>query len=313
MSARTTVCKLSNLEKEQVKNIVAEHILEYGAGNYEEFIESCRIAVKFLPRCILDWAVAVRQTSIGLISNLPIDDVIPQTPLVRFSVDNQSMFSDRVVGLLSVLFGKPYTFDGKTVARHITNLYPIREHRNTQMASSDTELEWHVEDAFHTARPNWIALLCIKEDKNAFTKIARAVDLELPQNTLALLKKKNFQVLADDTYDDMTQTALTWIIRGPNTNREIVFDPPYTICKDDKERAILSLLKEAAEKSKQTFALEKGDFIIFNNRKAIHARSEYSPKYDGNDRWLKRALILSDAKWLPFLHDGIMKVTNNYQ
>jgi len=37
--------------------------------------------------------------------------------------------------------------------------------------------------------------------------------------------------------------------------------------------------------------LEKGDLVIINNRRAIHGRSAFTPRYDGKDRWLQRVYI----------------------
>ena len=34
--------------------------------------------------------------------------------------------------------------------------------------------------------------------------------------------------------------------------------------------------------------LEPGDFMMFKNKRVLHAREAYQSKYDGNDRWLLR-------------------------
>jgi len=40
--------------------------------------------------------------------------------------------------------------------------------------------------------------------------------------------------------------------------------------------------------------LEPGDLLIINNRKVMHGRSEFIPRYDGQDRWLQRVYVTND-------------------
>jgi L-asparagine oxygenase len=34
--------------------------------------------------------------------------------------------------------------------------------------------------------------------------------------------------------------------------------------------------------------------LIIDNRRAVHGRTAFTPRYDGRDRWLKRAYLVSD-------------------
>jgi L-asparagine oxygenase len=42
--------------------------------------------------------------------------------------------------------------------------------------------------------------------------------------------------------------------------------------------------------------LEPGDIMIVDNRKAVHGRTGFSPRYDGHDRWLRRCFAVSDIR-----------------
>ena len=50
----------------------------------------------------------------------------------------------------------------------------------------------------------------------------------------------------------------------------------------------------AAEAACTGVHLESGDLLIIDNRRAAHGRSAFEPRYDGCDRWLKRAYLVSD-------------------
>ena len=46
----------------------------------------------------------------------------------------------------------------------------------------------------------------------------------------------------------------------------------------------------------RALVLEPGDLLFLDNRRVIHARSAFTPRGDGTDRWLQRALITADLR-----------------
>ena len=42
--------------------------------------------------------------------------------------------------------------------------------------------------------------------------------------------------------------------------------------------------------------LEPGDLLLIDNRKAVHGRTGFSPRYDGCDRWLRRCFAVADLR-----------------
>ncbi len=41
-------------------------------------------------------------------------------------------------------------------------------------------------------------------------------------------------------------------------------------------------------------ALRPGDLLVLDNRRAVHARTAFTPRFDGTDRWLQRVYGFSD-------------------
>jgi hypothetical protein len=39
--------------------------------------------------------------------------------------------------------------------------------------------------------------------------------------------------------------------------------------------------------------LADGDLLVIDNDHAVHGRTPFIPRYDGTDRWLKRALVVT--------------------
>jgi alpha-ketoglutarate-dependent taurine dioxygenase len=43
--------------------------------------------------------------------------------------------------------------------------------------------------------------------------------------------------------------------------------------------------------------LSDGDVLVIDNDRAVHGRSPFVPRYDGTDRWLKRALVVRELPY----------------
>src|ERR1051326_2434953 len=193
-------------------------------------------------------------------------------------------------------------------ARHIQNVHPVVGDENTQFGSNKVNLDWHVEDAFHPARPTWVSLLCLRTDPAAETRIAKAQSLSLPLGVLKILRQRRFTLRIDESFSEEIRSThvLTRVLTGPITNPQIALDPAYTICDHEDEVIALAAVASAANHAHQRITMLGGDLLIFDNRRVIHGRTAYQPRMDGSDRWLKRAHILSASKWTRKLSNGVI-------
>jgi hypothetical protein len=53
-------------------------------------------------------------------------------------------------------------------------------------------------------------------------------------------------------------------------------------------------MRAAANAGKNYVRLLPGDLVIVDNRRAVHSRSEFEPRWDGKDRWLQRTYVSRD-------------------
>jgi len=51
--------------------------------------------------------------------------------------------------------------------------------------------------------------------------------------------------------------------------------------------------------------LSDGDVLVIDNDRAVHGRTPFVPRYDGTDRWLKRALVVRELA-----HDDVFGRVN---
>jgi L-asparagine oxygenase len=56
----------------------------------------------------------------------------------------------------------------------------------------------------------------------------------------------------------------------------------------------LIALHDAVRRSTEHVILQSGDILVIDNRRAVHGRTPFNPRYDGTDRWLKRALVVTE-------------------
>jgi L-asparagine oxygenase len=256
---------------------------------------------------ILNWGRDVKEYGFGLLRNVPIGLEIPLTPTLRGDADKHSMTADRVIGAISSMFGILYTYSNKATRRHIQNLYPCDGDEYTQLGSSIVELEWHVEDACHVHRPSWLVLLCLRGDETVVTKVVRACDLQLPETIVRDLRELQFKICVDETFvgDKQPQYLMCPILSGPEHAPNIVFDPAYTSCVDVRQEDLLRAVSKSAELVQWRHALIKGDLLVLNNQRVVHARTAFQPRKNGSDRWLKRALLL-EGELSTFLRSGFL-------
>ena len=60
-----------------------------------------------------------------------------------------------------------------------------------------------------------------------------------------------------------------------------------------RARSALSALHAAVKLASRRVVLKAGELLVIDNDRAVHGRTSFVPRYDGTDRWLKRALVVT--------------------
>ncbi len=53
-------------------------------------------------------------------------------------------------------------------------------------------------------------------------------------------------------------------------------------------------VRSAIAEVETSVVLEPGDLLVVDNNVAVHGRSPFSARFDGTDRWLQRAFVVTD-------------------
>mgnify|MGYP000491112262 CR=1 FL=1 len=84
------------------------------------------------------------------------------------------------------------------------------------------------------------------------------------------------------------------VIGGTESRPTLWFDAELMRGTDPAAQAALDQLARAVLDRQGAVVLESGDCLIVDNTVAVHGRSSYAARFDGTDRWLQRAFVVSD-------------------
>ncbi|MDT7783524.1 MAG: L-asparagine oxygenase [Pseudonocardiales bacterium] len=198
--------------------------------------------------------------------------------------------------------GEPFTFASLYEGRLVQHVTPVPGQEDAQTSEgSDTVLAWHVEDAFTEARCDFFGLLCLRGEPGAATLLAAARALELPAEVERVLREPRFVVEPDIAHGAGPTPGLPAcaVLSGPPADPEICFDAVYQRPADPGDTAAataLTALADAIGGAAVAHVLEPGELLIADNRRVVHGRSVFRPRYDGTDRWLLRTMVCASRR-----------------
>jgi hypothetical protein len=64
----------------------------------------------------------------------------------------------------------------------------------------------------------------------------------------------------------------------------------------EREEAAFSALDEMLRHNAVDLPLQAADCVILDNMRTVHGRRSFSARFDGSDRWLKRAIVSRDLR-----------------
>lgn len=273
---------------------------EYGDEDFHQFFYLCWRSGGALPtrlsKALFDFRLSC---SSMLIRGLQLPALVPPTPSHRGATWGPATLQARkMMCILLSQLGHIYNFSAKKDFDYIDDVFPIYFDRNAQLGTNRCFLEWHVEDGFHPAKADLVALYCLRGDPNAQTYICEARDLNLAPHFRAELTKPNFLIRVDPTFKVGGSAVPEYrcAVLTPGEDPEVVYDPAYMVGVTPEAQAALEHFRKCVDSAHQAITLEQGDLLVFDNRRVMHARSAYDPAYDGTDRWLLRSLLL-ESYW----------------
>jgi hypothetical protein len=165
--------------------------------------------------------------------------------------------------------------------------------------SSKVELMFHTEAAFHPHRPRYLLLLCLRGDPAARTTLCsiREVIAHLDPSMVDVLFEPRFRTAVDESYLHGRRNVLgppMPVLSGDRREPFATFDADLMVGVDETADEALRTLARAVAAHATGVVLEQGDLLVVDNLVAVHGRSPFTPRFDGTDRWVQRAFVVSD-------------------
>lgn len=195
-------------------------------------------------------------------------------------------------------FGSVYGYAQEQDGATVQNLFPIQKDATEQISSSSAvTLEMHTETAFHRYKPTTFLLLCVREDHNAGTNIAKLADIlpKLDPQTKTALKKYDFITEIDASFrsgDCPQQPMMMQVLNESET--VITYDRALMVGTTPEAERALNALSDAIDAVTTTIYLKTGDLLITDNKRIVHGRTPFTARFDGTDRWLKRVMVTTE-------------------
>ncbi|MEY9875791.1 L-asparagine oxygenase [Streptacidiphilus sp. MAP12-33] len=238
-----------------------------------------------------------------LLRNLPVVGAVPLpvTPCRPGSVERTPSVAAGVLAAVMAQLGEIIAFRAEKTGALVQNVVPVPGSEASQSNAGSVLLELHTENAFHPNRPDYVGLVCLREDPTGDARlctssIRQALPL-LPPETVGVLWEPRFLTEAPPSFGSPDGVAPAHaLLRGAPEDPDVLVDFAATHPLDEGAERAMAELREAFVETMDMLALRPGELAVVDNRMAVHGRTSFVPSYDGNDRWLQRVYAHLDGR-----------------
>ena len=243
-----------------------------------------------------------------LFKNCPItnETTLISTPLTNNNSIGSTTLLSKIQAVLVSYISDLVAYEGEGYGNLFQDIVPIESMAKEQVSvGSDIELEIHTEQAFSKLKPDLLSLACLRSNQDAYTHIL-PVDYILKHispETYDLLLQPLWTFGIDLSFKINNNEFIDGDIRGPYPILQYINNKPYLLFDQNlisgitsKATAIIDEIVQIYYKYRIIYCLQPGDILIINNNIAVHGRSPFKAKYDGNDRFLVRCFGTFDLE-----------------
>lgn len=237
-----------------------------------------------------------------LISGFDIEDEeIGPTPYsTGKEIDVQSGLREGFMLMLLVSFiGESFGWANQRNGALINNILPLKDHAEEQLSTGSlVELDWHTEEAFHSCRADYLALMCMRNPDQIPTMIGSIQDAQISRESKKILFEPRFIFLTDKNFEGNGSFVPEPVLYGSFDTPYVKIDPSFmeAVKGDQEAEEALAEIVNAIKNVLYEQVLNQGDILLIDNHRIVHGRKAFQPRFDGTDRWLKRVNITADLK-----------------
>lgn len=254
-------------------------------------------------RMVLDFAADVESNGYCLLRGVSVGE-LPKTPQAHEAHVLDGHPTNGTLVLVADLLGSLTGYQDEQSGALFHDVHPVRGEESRIENSGSVAFDFHTENVHHPLRPDYLGLLCLRQDHEqiAATRVSSVRD------ALPLLTDGELAELRKPQFHSLYPTSFTRNIPGPRPSagpHPVIFGPagrPFmrfnshnTAGDHPRARAALRALASALEQVCHDLVLAPGDLVVLDNHVVVHGRTAFTPRYDGQDRWLRRFYSLRSA------------------
>ncbi len=276
--------------------------------NEDSIFTQISIAKKDIPSRLAAKLIEFRKHSNDygtlLFRNLPIDPVLPPTPKDEGRAESKTHVSESVLLSMMMYLGEPIAYEDEKEGTIVQNVCPVQGKEERQENTGSAFFDFHIENSFHPHKPDYLGLLCLRSDhdriaKTATASIRKALD-KVPGKLISLLRQPLYHIRVASSFmkdgEPALYSPLLPILSGDVIQPDLCINFYNTEAINSAAQLAFDALKAALLEVVADVVLLPGDLLIIDNRVAVHGRTAFQPRYDGNDRWLQRLFVVEDFR-----------------
>lgn len=314
-------------EVTDIEALLSELTIRYTSPEDPSFLEEADVIAHDLPvrirREIRAFRLREPQSAVRVLSGWPIrPEKVGPTPSDwrRKSPANHTLEEELLLVLLGSLLGDVIAWSTQQDGRVVHDVLPIKGHEEEQLGTGSQQLLWwHVEDAFHPYRGDYLGLMCLRNPDRVSTTFAAISQVRLTADQVRLLFGNHYTIRPDESHlpknrgdvaaDELMERAYVKIDKMRTAPEKIAvlfgdlnepylrLDPYFMRPADDPDaQRALDALTAQIDNVLQDLVLEPGDVYFIDNYQAVHGRKSFHARFDGTDRWLKRINVTRDLR-----------------
>lgn len=330
---------LTDEEVVEVRRLTTDLASHYDSVEDPAFLQDVGVYAQELPRRLRAFLHGFRLRDDGaavcVVSGYPVDDskIGPTPRHWKESRDLPSSHEEDVyLMLLGALLGDAIAWSTQQDGRILHDVLPIKGHEAEQLGSGcEQPLWWHVEDAFHECRGDFLAMMCLRNPDRVATTVASVSEIQLAESDRCLLSEPHFTIKPDESHLPKNQSdrqrstgdsagayaaieemqvkpGRIPVLFGGRQTPYWRLDPYFMDRVEDPPGAqqALGRLIDAVDERLADLVLQPGDVCILDNYRSIHGRQPFKARFDGSDRWLKRINVARDLRKSRAYREGPM-------
>lgn len=308
MATITKKLTLTNQEQQQIRGLLDEIIQVPTMKNQYAFMDKAAVYAQELPRRVrqefYDFKRYEEAAALLVSGNPVLGDGAGPSPSRYIELDEDYYLNDAKIlhGLYGSLLGEGVGFTSQRGGSLYNNIIPLKELSKVSNSSSGSALDFgfHVEDAFHPARAEYLGLVCMRNDERAATTISCIDGIKLSAEEKQILFEPRFKIPHNPIHctSDIVEETSQPILFG-NKSAPYVKINAAALNIDEYDGIELQALKKLLHHftdNRITIRLEATDCIFIDNYRCVHARDSFKANYGDGARWLARVVFASSLR-----------------